>query len=152
MSRKYYYSWKECLIDIQKIARQVSLSDFKPDVIISSNVFWIDYLKKLKNKYQLNLIYDCNDNPLAFPNSNNKKIYFDRTLVYSDLIITPFKSYNDFIPKKYQNKIQIISNGVDSNLIYAKSDKNKWVKGDTDAPATNKHHRNRGTKRQPTQK
>ena len=34
MSKKYYYSWKECLIDIQKIARQVSLSDFKPDVIV----------------------------------------------------------------------------------------------------------------------
>ncbi len=34
MSKKYYYSWKECLIDIQKIARQVSLSDFNPDVIV----------------------------------------------------------------------------------------------------------------------
>ena len=34
MSKKYYYSWKECLIDIQKIARQVSLSDFKPNVIV----------------------------------------------------------------------------------------------------------------------
>jgi len=34
MSNKYYYSWKECLIDIQKIARQVSLSDFNPDVIV----------------------------------------------------------------------------------------------------------------------
>jgi len=34
MFKKYYYSWKECLIDIQKIARQVSLSDFNPDVIV----------------------------------------------------------------------------------------------------------------------
>ena len=32
--KKYYYSWKECLIDIQKIARQVSLSEFSPDVIV----------------------------------------------------------------------------------------------------------------------
>ncbi len=34
MFKKYYYSWKECLIDIQTIARQVSLSDFAPDVIV----------------------------------------------------------------------------------------------------------------------
>ena len=107
--------------------RLLKKEDFKPDIIITSNVFWIDYLKNLKNKYQLNLIYDCNDNPLAFPNSTNKNIYFDRTLNYSDLIITPFKSYNDFIPQKYQKKIQIISNGVDSNLINSKRNKNTGI-------------------------
>jgi len=103
--------------------RLLKKEDFQPDIIITSNVFWIDYLKNLKDQYQLNLIYDCNDNPLAFPNSSNKKTYFNRTLDCSDLVITPFKSYNDFIPKKYHNKIQIMSNGVDSNLINLKSKK-----------------------------
>ena len=93
---------------------------FKPDIIITSNVFWIDYLEKFKNKHRLNIIYDCNDNPLAFPNSSNKNIYFDRTLNHSDLIVVPFKSYKKFIPQKYQNQITVISNGVDSNLINSK--------------------------------
>ena len=94
------------IISIFLMNRLLKKISFKADIIITSNVFWIDYLENLKNKYKLNLIYDCNDNPLAFPNSNNKNIYFNRTLDCSDLIITPFKSYNDFIPQKYQNKTQ----------------------------------------------
>ena len=105
------------------MSRLLKKIKFKPDIIITSNVFWIDYLENFKNKYRLSLIYDCNDNPLAFPNSSNKNIYFDRTLNYSDLIVIPFKSYKKFIPQKYQNKIQVISNGVDSNLINSKSKK-----------------------------
>ena len=90
---------------------------FNPDILIISNVFWIDYLIEIKNKLGLKIIYDCNDNPLAFPNSKNKKIYFDKTLKHSDKIIIPFKSYINFIPNQYHPKIEIISNGVDSSLI-----------------------------------
>ena len=97
---------------------------FNPDILIISNVFWIDYLIEIKNKSGLKIIYDCNDNPLAFPNSKNKKVYFDKTLKYSDKIIIPFKSYVNFIPKQYHSKIEIISNGVDSNLISSKGNIN----------------------------
>lgn len=91
--------------------------NFKPDILITSNVFWIDYLIILKKRLNLKIIYDCNDNPTAFPNSGNKKILFLRTLKYADQIIIPFKSYLNFIPKQYYAKIKTISNGVDSKLI-----------------------------------
>ena len=97
--------------------------NFKPDIIITSNVFWIDYLKKIKNKNNLKIIYDCNDNPLAFANAINKEFYFKKTLKYSDNIVIPYKSYQNFIPKKYYNKITSISNGVDEHLISSKNKK-----------------------------
>ena len=106
---------------INQILKKIS---FNPDIIITSNIFWIDYLKKLKNRNNLKIIYDCNDNPLAFPNALNKNKYFHKTLKYSDHIIIPFKSYKNFIPEKYRDKIQIISNGVDSKLL-VKSDLNQ---------------------------
>ena len=56
----------------------------------------------------MKIIYDCNDNPLAFPNSSNKKKYFDKTLDYADKIIVPFKSYSKFIPEQYHQKIDIL--------------------------------------------
>ena len=101
------------------INRILKNNNFIPDIIITSNVFWIDYLIIFKNKLNLKIIYDCNDNPLAFPNSRNKKKYFDKTLDYADKIIVPFKSYSKFISEKYHQKIEIISNGVDSKLIYS---------------------------------
>jgi teichuronic acid biosynthesis glycosyltransferase TuaH len=94
-----------------------------PNIIITSNVFWINYIKEFRDKKNIKVIYDCNDNPMAFPNSNNKIIYFKKTLKYSDKIIVPFKSYINFIPKKYHSKIEIISNGVDSNLILSNKGK-----------------------------
>ncbi len=90
---------------------------FKPDCLIISNIYWIEFLIKLKQKLNIKIIYDCNDNPLAFPNSKNKLYFFKKTLKFSDKIIIPFNSYKDFIPKKYHNKIKIISNGVDSKLL-----------------------------------
>ena len=108
-------------IFINRIFKKIN---FKPDVIITSNVFWIDYLKKLKHKNNLKIIYDCNDNPLAFPNALNKNKYFHKTLKYSDNIIIPFKSYKKFIPEKYRDKVEIISNGADTNLLL-KSTSNK---------------------------
>tara|TARA_X000001036_G_scaffold16926_1_gene14143 strand:- start:341 stop:1465 length:1125 start_codon:yes stop_codon:yes gene_type:complete len=99
------------------INRLLNKINFKPNVIITSNVFWIDYLIIIKNKLNLKIIYDCNDNPTAFPNSSNKKILFLKTLKHADQIIIPFKSYLNFIPKEYHTKIKTISNGVDSKLI-----------------------------------
>ena len=99
------------------INRLLNKINFKPNVIITSNVFWIDYLIIIKNKLNLKIIYDCNDNPTAFPNSSNKKILFLKTLKHADQIIIPFKSYLNFIPKEYHTKIETISNGVDSKLI-----------------------------------
>jgi len=96
--------------------------NFKPDVIITSNVFWINYLKKIKNKDNLKIIYDCNDNPLAFANAINKKSFFKKTLEHSDYIVIPYKSYKNFISEKYYNKIISISNGVDQNLTNYKND------------------------------
>ena len=101
-------------IFINQILRKLN---FEPDIIITSNIFWIDYLKQLKHKNNLKIIYDCNDNPLAFPNALNKNKYFHKTLKYSDNIIIPFKSYKNFIPEKYRDKVQIISNGADINLL-----------------------------------
>ena len=91
--------------------------NFRWPILIPANIFWIDYIKALKKKNNLNIIYDCNDNPLAFPNALNKNDYFHNTLNYSDHIIIPFKSYQNFISEKYRNKIEIISNGVDSKLL-----------------------------------
>ena len=101
-------------IFLNRILKQNS---FEPDIIITSNIFWIDYIKALKKKNNLNVIYDCNDNPLAFPNALNKNDYFHNTLNYADHIIIPFKSYQNFISEKYRNKIEIISNGVDSHSL-----------------------------------
>ena len=107
---------------INNILRKI---DFKPDILITSNVFWIDYLIEIKNRLGLKVIYDCNDNPLAFPNSSNKETYFIKTLKYADKIIVPFKSYINFIPKQYHSKIEIISNGVDSKLILSDNKEQK---------------------------
>ena len=92
-------------------------TNFKPDKLIISNVYWIDSLIELNKKLNIEIIYDCNDNPLAFPNSKNKLNYFTKTLKYSDKIIIPFDSYKNFIPTKFHNKIKVISNGVDSKLL-----------------------------------
>ena len=101
--------------------RLLKKNNFKADIIITSNVFWINYLKKMKNKNNLKIIYDCNDNPLAFANAINKKSYFHNTLKYSDHIVIPYKSYKNFILDKYDYKITSISNGVDKNLIKSKN-------------------------------
>ena len=92
-------------------------TNFKPDKLIISNVYWIDSLIELNKKLNIEIIYDCNDNPLAFPNSKDKLNYFTKTLKYSDKVIIPFDSYKNFIPKKFHNKIKVISNGVDSKLL-----------------------------------
>ena len=92
-------------------------TNFKPDKLIISNVYWIDSLIELNKKLNIEIIYDCNDNPLAFPNSKNKLNYFTKTLKYSDKVIIPFDSYKNFIPTKFHNKIKVISNGVDSKLL-----------------------------------
>ena len=92
-------------------------TNFKPDKLIISNVYWIDSLIELNKKLNIEIIYDCNDNPLAFPNSKDKLNYFTKTLKYSDKVIIPFDSYKNFIPTKFHNKIKVISNGVDSKLL-----------------------------------
>ena len=88
------------------------------DCIITSNVFWAKTIEMIKNKYpELPIIYDCNDNPLAFPETPSyKKYYFLETLGLSTHVIIPHNSYRDFIPGKYQSKISIIANGVDFEL------------------------------------
>ena len=108
------------IISIFLMNRLLKKISFKADIIIVSNVFWIKYLNKIKNKYNLKIIYDCNDNPLAFSNAINKISYFNKTLRFSDNIVIPYKSYKNFIPQQYHNKINIISNGVDENLISSK--------------------------------
>ena len=92
-------------------------TNFKPDKLIISNVYWIDSLIELNKKLNIEIIYDCNDNPLAFPNSKDKLNYFTKTLKYSDKVIIPFDSYKNFIPTKFHNKIKVISNGVDTKLL-----------------------------------
>jgi len=86
--------------------------------IITSNVYWSQLIKKYKIKYpELTIIYDCNDNPLAFPGAPDyKKKYFIETLSLVDKIIIPHVSYRNFISHKFHSKIEIISNGVDYNL------------------------------------
>ncbi len=110
---------KFILRKIGKYLVQKLLNDtnFKPDKLIISNVYWIDSLIELNKKLNIEIIYDCNDNPLAFPNSKDKLNYFTKTLKYSDKVIIPFDSYKNFIPTKFHNKIKVISNGVDSKLL-----------------------------------
>ena len=114
---------KFILRKIGKYLVQKLLNDtnFKPDKLIISNVYWIDSLIELNKKLNIEIIYDCNDNPLAFPNSKDKLNYFTKTLKYSDKVIIPFDSYKNFIPTKFHNKIKVISNGVDSKLLSFKS-------------------------------
>ena len=108
-------------IGIYLVQKLLNNTNFKPEKLIISNVYWIDSLVELNKKLNIEIIYDCNDNPLAFPNSKNKLYYFTKTLKYSNKIIIPFSSYKNFIPKKFHNKIKIISNGVDSKLLSLKS-------------------------------
>ena len=86
--------------------------------IITSNVYWSQLIKTYKIKYpELPIIYDCNDNPLAFPGTPNyKKEYFIETLSLVNKIIIPHVSYRNFIPNKFHSKIEIITNGVDFEL------------------------------------
>jgi|GEM_PF-2032228 len=88
------------------------------DCLITSNVFWSKLLKRIKiKKPRIPIVYDCNDNPLAFPDTPKyKKKYFLETLNIVTNIIIPHSSYIDFIPDKYRSKIIIISNGVDYEL------------------------------------
>ena len=91
--------------------------------IITSNVYWSQLIKKYKIKYpELTIIYDCNDNPLAFPGTPDyKKKYFLETLSLVNKIIIPHSSYKSFIPPKFYSKIDIIANGVDYKLFQVKS-------------------------------
>ena len=86
--------------------------------IITSNVYWSPLIKTYKIKYpDLPIIYDCNDNPLAFPGTPNyKKKYFIETLSLVNKIIIPHVSYRNFIPNEFHSKIEIITNGVDFEL------------------------------------
>ena len=86
--------------------------------IITSNVYWSQLIKTYKIKYpELPIIYDCNDNPLAFPGTPNyKKEYFIETLSLVNKIIVPHVSYRNFIPNEFHSKIEIITNGVDFEL------------------------------------
>jgi len=104
-------------IGMYLVQKLLNDTNFKPDKLIISNVYWIDSLIELNKKLNIEIIYDCNDNPLAFPNSKNKLNYFTKTLKYSDKVIIPFDSYKNFIPTKFHNKIKVISNGVDSKLL-----------------------------------
>lgn len=90
----------------------------KPDIIITSNVYWANtlYLMKKKNP-SLRIIYDCNDDPLAFPHTPDfKRDYFSKTVSIVDAISLPHNSYKKIIPAEHQNKIKIISNGVDFDM------------------------------------
>ena len=93
----------------------------KPDIVITSNVYWADTLRSMKNKNsQLRIVYDCNDNPLAFPNTPEyKRIYFLKTVSLVDAIVIPHSSYKEIIPADQQYKIKIISNGVDYGMFQA---------------------------------
>ena len=93
----------------------------KPDIVITSNVYWADTLRSMKNKNsQLRIVYDCNDNPLAFPNTPDfKRNYFLKTVSIVDVITIPHSSYKDIIPFDQQEKIKIISNGVDYDVFQA---------------------------------
>ena len=86
--------------------------------IITSNVYWSPLIKTFKIKYpELTILYDCNDNPLAFPGTPNyKKEYFIETLSLVNKIIIPHVSYRNFIPNEFHSKIEIITNGVDFEL------------------------------------
>lgn len=93
----------------------------KPDIVITSNVYWADTLRSMKNKNPgLKIIYDCNDNPMAFPNTPAFKLsYFLKTVSIVDAITIPHSSYKDIIPIEQQEKIKIISNGVDYDMFQA---------------------------------
>ena len=87
-----------------------------PDIVIVSNVYWSWLVCKYRSKNK-KIIYDCNDNPLAFPKTKKfKRRLFISTLKNSHRIITPSNSYKKFIPKEFHKKIISISNGVDFNL------------------------------------
>ena len=88
------------------------------DIIITSNVFWAKTIRRLKeNNPNIPIIYDCNDNPLAFPGSPEyTEYYFLETLNLADKIIIPHTSYINFIPENFRSKVAIIANGVDYEL------------------------------------
>ncbi len=93
----------------------------KPDIVITSNVYWADSLRSMKSKNsRLRIVYDCNDNPMAFPYTPDfKRDYFLKTVSIVDIITIPHSSYKDIIPFDQQKKIKIISNGVDYDAFQA---------------------------------
>lgn len=101
-----------------------SIHKLKPDIVVISNVFWADSLRSMKKEdANLRMVYDCNDNPLAFPNTPVfKRDYFLKTVSIVDAITIPHSSYSDIIPVEHQNKIKIISNGVDYGMFQESSD------------------------------
>ena len=115
-------------ISEKKVNNLLQNLKFIPDIIIISNIFWIPFVKILKYIYNIKVIYDCNDNPLAFPNAYKKNKLFNSTLKYSDHIVVPYKSYANFIPEIFHEKIKTISNGVDINLAKIKTKKIEKIK------------------------
>ena len=98
-----------------------SMHKIKPDIVVTSNVYWADTLQSMKSKNsRLRIIYDCNDHPLAFPHTPEfKRDYFIKTVSIVDAITIPHSSYKDIIPLEHQEKIKIISNGVDFEMFQA---------------------------------
>lgn len=94
-----------------------------PDIVITSNVYWADTLQSMKSKNsRLRIVYDCNDNPLAFPHTPDfKRNYFLKTVSLADAIVIPHSSYKEIIPLDHQKKIKIISNGVDYGMFKTKN-------------------------------
>ena len=87
-----------------------------PDIVVISNVYWSWILRKYR-AHNKKIIYDCNDNPLAFPKTKKfKKKFFIETLDLSHRVIIPSKSYKKFIPQEFHKKIISIPNGVDCSM------------------------------------
>ena len=103
----FAYLWLKLLLKQQR---------FEPDIIVTSNVYWIETIQRLIKSYSkpIPIVYDCNDDPMSFSHiPGSTREYFRKTVEMSQSIILPYDSYRQVIPESVSGKIKIIQNGVD---------------------------------------
>lgn len=86
-----------------------------PDVVIVSNIYYAPIIRLLFGRRFV--IYDCNDNHLAFPGTPSWAHRYSHSLhERADRIVCSSQALLDTIPREHHHKIELIGNGVDVTL------------------------------------
>ena len=95
---------------------------YNSDVFFISNVNSVSIANRLKGKHPL--IYDCNDDHTAFPNTATWTVdYFNKLCQSADQVIVSAKSLGEKAQNQGANNIVRIDNGVDFDRFQVKPDK-----------------------------
>ena len=87
----------------------------QPDIVLVSNIYYAPVITRLVQ--QQPVVYDCNDHPLAFPNTPAWASRYFRSLCHrADKIVCCSHALGEIVPPHHRHKTVFIGNGVDTAL------------------------------------